>query len=105
MSTTFTEADYENSIIELFQNMGYQYVYGPDIERDFYSPLYKDVFIEYIHRLNPSLPEEAISDAMYKLQNYENGDLVQKNEVFMDYIQHGIPVRYTADGEQCSSLA
>ena len=105
MSTKFTEADYENSIIELFQDMGYQYVYGPDIERDFYSPLYKDVLIEYIHRLNPSLPEEAISDAMYKLQNYENGDLVQKNEVFMDYIQHGIPVRYTADGEQCSSLA
>ena len=59
MSTTFTEADYENSIIELFQNMGYQYVYGPDIERDFYSPLYKDVLMEYIHRLNPSLPEEV----------------------------------------------
>lgn len=105
MSTTFTEADYENSIIELFQNMGYQHVYGPNIERDFYSPLYKDVLIEYIHRLNPSLPEEAISDALYKLQNYENGDIVQKNEVFMDYIQHGIPVRYTSNGELCSSLA
>lgn len=105
MSTTFTEADYENSIIELFQNMGYQHVYGPDIERNFYSPLYNDVLIEYIHRLNPSLPEEAISDAMYKLQNYENGDLVQKNEVFMDYIQNGIPVRYNRNGEQCFSIA
>lgn len=105
MSTTFTEADYENSVIELFQNMGYQHVYGPDIERDFYSPLYNDILTEYIHRLNPSLPEEAISDAMYKLQNYENGDLMQKNEVFMDYLQHGIPVRYTNNGEQCSSLA
>ena len=38
MSTTFTEANYENSIIELFENMGYQHVYGPNIERDFYSP-------------------------------------------------------------------
>lgn len=105
MSTTFTEADYENSIIELFENMGYQHVYGPDIERDFYSPLYSDVLNEYIHRLNSSLPEEAISDAIYKIQNYENGDVVQKNEVFMDYLQHGVPVRYTVDGEQCSSLA
>lgn len=105
MSTTFTEADYENSIIELFENMGYRHVYGPDIDRDFYCPLYNDVLAEYIHRLNPSLPEEAISDAMYKLQNYENGDLVQKNEVFTDYIQHGIPVRYTEGGEICSSLA
>ena len=105
MSTTFTEANYENSIIELFENMGYQHVYGPNIERDFYSPLYNDVLIEHIHSLNPSLPEEAVSDAMYKLQNYEAGDIVQKNEVFMDYLQHGIPVRYTAGGEQCSSLA
>ena len=105
MSTTFTEANYENSIIELFENMGYQHVYGPNIERDFYSPLYNDVLIEHIHSLNPSLPEKAVSDAMYKLQNYEAGDIVQKNEVFMDYLQHGIPVRYTAGGEQCSSLA
>lgn len=104
MSTTFTESDYENSIIELFQNMEYQYIYGPDIERDFCNPLYNDILIEYIHKLNPSLPEDAISDAMYKLQNYENGDLVQKNQVFMDYFQHGIPVRYMINGEQYSSI-
>ncbi|MCM1160378.1 MAG: type I restriction endonuclease subunit R [Roseburia sp.] len=104
MSTTFTEADYENSIIELFQNMGYQHTYGPDIERDFYSPLYNDILLECIYRLNPSLPEEAISDALYKLKNYENGELVQKNEVFMDYIQNGIPVRYNVNGEERSSI-
>ena len=32
MSGFYTEADYENSIIELFQGMGYRHVYGPDIE-------------------------------------------------------------------------
>lgn len=105
MSTTFTEADYENSIIELFQNMGYQHVYGPDIDRDFYSPLYNDVLWEYIHRLNPALPEEAVSDALYKLKNYENGELVQKNEVFMDYLQNGIPIRYNDKGEENSAIA
>ena len=37
MSTIFTEANYENSVIELFRNdLGYEYVYGPDIERDFF---------------------------------------------------------------------
>lgn len=40
MSGFYTEADYENSIIELFQGMGYRHVYGPDIERNFNSPLY-----------------------------------------------------------------
>lgn len=39
-----TEADYENAIIELFRNdLGYEYVYGPDVERDFKSPLYDSV--------------------------------------------------------------
>lgn len=104
MSTTFTEADYENSIIELFQNMGYHHIYGPEVERDFTSPLHNDVLLEYIHRLNPSLPEDAVSDALYKLKNYENGELVQKNEVFMDYLQNGIPVRYNDKGEERSSI-
>lgn len=37
MSTVYTEADYENSIIELFEGMGYTHVYGPDVEWDFHS--------------------------------------------------------------------
>lgn len=35
MSGFYTEADYESSVIELFQNMGYQHIYAPDLERDF----------------------------------------------------------------------
>ena len=38
MSVVFTEASYENSIIELFQEMGYTHVYGPDVERDLPMP-------------------------------------------------------------------
>lgn len=105
MSSSFIEADYENSIIELFQNnLGYEYVYGPDIERDFYSPLYEDVLIEYLYRLNRGLPDDAIQDALYKLKNFENGELVQKNAIFMDYLQNGIPVRYFVNGEERSSI-
>ncbi len=100
----FTEADYENSVLELFRNMGYEYVYGPDVERDTKSPVYDDILIDSIYRLNPSLPEDGIKDALYKLKNFENGELVQKNAVFTDYIQNGIPVRYFQDGEERSSL-
>ena len=104
MSGFYAEADYENSIIELFQNMGYQYVYAPDIERDYKSPLYDEVLIESLYRLNSSLPEDAIQDAVYKLKNFENGELVQKNVIFMDYLQCGIPVRYSDKGEERSSI-
>jgi len=100
----YTEADYENSIIELFQNMGYHHIYGPDIERDFNSPLYDDELTAALYRLNPSMPEEAIKDALFKLKNFENADLVRKNAVFMDYIQQGIEVRYFVDNEERSGL-
>ena len=101
----YTEADYENSVIELFKNdLGYEYAYGPDIERDFYSPLYEEVLLDSLYRLNRGLPDDAIQDALFKLKNFENGELVQKNAVFMDYLQNGIPVRYFVDGEERSSI-
>ena len=105
MPGLYTEADYENSVIELFRNdLGYDYAYGPDIERDFYCPLYEEVLLDSLYRLNRGLPDDAIQDALFKLKNFENGELVQKNAVFMDYLQNGIPVRYFVDGEERSSI-
>lgn len=95
----FIEADYENSVIELLKTLGYQHVYGPFLERDYKNPLYEDVLVEYLHRLNPGLPEAAIQDALYKLHNFENGTLVQQNTVFMNYLQNGIEVSYHDKGE------
>lgn len=105
VSTNYTEADYENSVIELFRNdLGYEYAYGPDIERDFHSPLYEEVLEDVLYRLNRGLPSDAIQDAIFKLKNFENGELVQKNAVFMDYLQNGIPVRFFVNGEERSSI-
>lgn len=104
MSDFYTEADYEKSVIELFQNMDYRYVYAPDLERDFRSPLYEEEVDESIRRINPDMPEDAIADALYKLKNFENAELVLKNALFMDYIQHGIEVRYFVKGEERSGL-
>ncbi len=105
MLNFFREEDYEKSLIELFQNdLEYEYVYGPDIERDFYSPLYEEVLIESLYRINHGATNDAIQDALFKLKNFENGELVQKNAIFMDYLQNGIPVRYFVDGEERSSI-
>lgn len=104
MTAFYTEADYENSIIELFQNMGYRYLYGPDVERDFNSPIYEPELVEALNRINPDMPSDAINDALFKLKNFENAELVQKNELFMDYLQHGVEVRYTHKGEERSGL-
>ncbi|EIK79831.1 type I restriction-modification system restriction subunit [Gardnerella vaginalis 55152] len=104
MSESYTEADYENSIIELFQNMGYRHVYAPDLERDFYSPLYEDELNDALYRLNPSASKHAISEALRKIKNFENAELVQKNELFMNYLQNGVEVKYFEDGEEHSDI-
>ena len=106
MAAFYTEADYENSVIELFKTvLGYRHLYGPDVEdRDFYSPLCEEELKTALARINPGLPEEALLEAFDKLSHFENASLVQKNEVFTNYIQHGIEVRYRADGEERSGL-
>ncbi len=100
----YTEEKYENAIIQLFQEMGYTHAYGPAIDRDYKTPLYMDELTEALYRLNPTLSDDAINDALYKLTNFENGELVQKNAVFMDYLQNGIQARYTEKGEERAAL-
>ena len=100
----YTESSYENAIIQLFEEMGYTHAYGPDVVRDYKVPYYADELTAALYRLNPSLPDDAIAEAIYKLTNYENGELVQKNAVFMDYLQNGVEVRYTEKGEERSAL-
>lgn len=104
MSGVYTEADYENTIIELFRRMGWQYVYGPDLERDYHDPLYEDELEGALHRINPTMPESAIQDALFKLKNFENADLIQKNAAFTDYIQHGVEVRYFEGKEERAGI-
>lgn len=104
MSESYTEADYEDSIIELFQNMGYRYVYAPDLERDFHSPLYEEELNDALYRLNPRASKHAISEALRKIKNFENAELVQKNELFMNYLQNGVEVRYFEDAEEHSDI-
>ncbi len=105
MPSLYSEADYENSIIELFKNdLEYEYIYGPDIERDFYVPYYEDVLIDSLYKLNRGLPDDGMQDALFELKNFENGELIRQNAIFMDYLQNGIPVRYVDNGEECSSI-
>lgn len=105
MSTHYIESNYENAVLQLFQEqLGYIYIYGPSVERDYRSPLYEDVLMPCLQRVNPSLSMEAVSEAIYKLKNFESGMLLQKNMVFMDYLQNGVPVKYYVNGEERSTL-
>ncbi len=100
----YTESHFEQAIIELMQGLGYTHVYGADVERDYRSPLFESVLVQSLVCLNKQLPYAAIEDALYKLKNLDDGHFIQKNIIFMDYLQHGVPVKYVQDGIEKASL-
>ena len=100
----FTEELFENAVIELFENMGYTHIYAPDMERDYSSPLLDAELMDSLVKLNKGLPLDAINEAMAKLRTFDTGSLVQKNMMFMDYLQNGLPVKYFDKGEERSTL-
>ena len=102
---SFTEDTFEQAVIELFENMGYTHIYAPDMNRTDYSrPLLDDVLRDCLVRLNRSLPAVAIDEAILKLNDYDAGSLLQKNIIFMDYLQNGISVQYRDKGELRSDI-
>lgn len=100
----FTEAHFENAILELMHDkLGYERIYGPDVERDYTEPLHLEIVRQSLFNINPSLATEAIDEAIVKIRNIENGSLVQRNEVFTDYMQNGVEVNYFDGKDQCST--
>lgn len=89
---------YEQAIIEhLRDDLGYEFLHGPDVERS--TPDYRDVFLpgvlhESLRRVNPGLPDAAIEQAILRISSIDTGSLYQRNEVFTDYLQSGVEVRY-----------
>lgn len=101
---SFTEGSYEKALIALFENLGYQHQYGPNIERDYYVPFYEEQLIESLTTINYGKPRLAIDEAISKLKDIEIGSLPQKNELFMDYLQHGIEVSFFDGKEQRNDI-
>ncbi len=102
---SFSESSYENSVIELFEDMGYTHIYGPSVPRDDYRDcLMEQQLRDSLETINPGAPIGVIDEAIYKIKNYEAGSLIMKNEVFMNYLQNGVEVSYHEDGEAKGAL-
>ena len=99
-----TEAHYENTLIELFQQMGYAYECGYDVERDFRNPYYEADLKQALHKLNPQLSEGVLQEAFRLITHVNEGTLEQRNEQLMDYLQSGVEVKYSEDGRSKTAL-
>jgi len=80
----FTEANYENAVIEIFRDtLGYAHVYGPDVSRDYSDPLYSGELLPALRRINPIFLRSELSCCFKSGNNH--GGRRRKMQVVIDY--------------------
>ena len=99
-----SEANYENTLIALFQELGYAYECGYDVERDYRNPFYEEDLRYALRRQNPMLSDEVLNEAFRLVTHVNEGTLEQRNETLMDYLQNGVEVKYSEDGRSKTAL-
>ena len=100
----FDENSYEQVLIALFKEMGYQYECGYDVERDYREPYDAEGLRKGLRRMNPMLREDVLEDAYRLITNVNEGTLEQRNEQLMDYLQSGVEVKYSENGSPKTAL-
>lgn len=89
----------EQAIITELQDKGYDYLYGPDIERDYHEVILEDCFKASLLNINPGITTEIIQEAYKSVKNLGLLKLEQLNEAFHKFLIEGVPVPYQKDGE------
>ncbi len=108
----FSENSYEQALIELFKQLGYEFEYGPDIERNYREPVNKEELRKCLYSINAvSLGavlsrsyDGVIDEAVRKITSINEGTLEQRNEQFTDYLQNGVEVSFTISGRTETAL-
>ena len=93
----FKESNVEEAIIEQLQELGYEYQYGPEIERDYKEPILKDVFYDSLYKINKDITEDIADEVYRKVRNFRNVDLVEANYESYHMLYSGIEVPIEGD--------
>ena len=101
---TYSEDNFEQAIISLFEGLGYEHQYGPDIERDYHVPFFEDQLELSLNKLNPNLNYDIIKNAILKLKDITSGSIEERNYKFTEYFQNGLPIGYVEDNEDRTAI-
>lgn len=89
----------EQAIISELQEKGYEYVYGPDLKRDYHEVILEDCFRASMLNINPGITQEIISETFKEIRNLGLLRIEDLNATFHKYIVEGVPVPYQKDSE------
>jgi type I restriction enzyme R subunit len=102
-----TENAIEAFAIQLFERLGYGYIYAPDIAPDGDRPersRYDEVILnERLHsavrRINPTVPHSALQEAVKEVERIHSSELLVNNEAFQRMLTEGVKVNYQKDNQ------
>ncbi|MGL5068968.1 MAG: type I restriction endonuclease subunit R [Sarcina sp.] len=105
-SSNFIEDDLEHASIEILEEMGYEYLYGPNISVDGECPersSYKDVLLKQrvldaLYRNNKGFSDDAMNDAYRQIISVHSAMLIENNMNFHKLLKDGIDVPVKKDG-------
>lgn len=109
----FTEDKLEEAAIEILQELGYDYVFGPDIScdgerperKDYRTVILEDRVKDALFKHNRHLPQEAIEEAFRQIIAFNSPSLEENNRHFHKLITEGIDVSFHQDGHSRSMKA
>lgn len=95
-----SENTLEQVLLSELQEKGYEYLYGPDIDRDYHEVILKDYFDSAMFKINPKITTDIVEEAYKSIKNLGLLKLEDMNAAFHKYLIEGVPVSYRASGEQ-----
>lgn len=101
-----SESHFEDFLIGILEEMGYEYKKGTDLREEYFSMkdshsvVIKEIFEYYLKQINKNADKEAMEETVKKIINLESLDFVEKNKYFQNAISFGIYVSYFAEGKE-----
>lgn len=96
---TVNEDTLEQAIISELKAKGYEYLYGPDITRDYHEVILEECLCDSLVRINPGITSDIITETIRLIKNLGLLKLEDLNASFHKYLIEGVPVPYKKDGE------
>lgn len=100
----FKEEQVEQAIIEQLQRLGYEHLYGPEIERDYKEVILKKIFYHSLFKINPDITQGIAEEVYRKIRNFTNIGLVQANYEFYHMLYAGVKIPIEGDKTYTAQL-
>lgn len=105
--TNFIESVVEDATLEWFAELGYEVLYGPDIAHDglaperesYHAAILTHKLRDALRRLNPSVSDDALTEAYRRVSQASSASLMQANRAFHLLLTDGLEIEVLQGGE------